>query len=426
MKKAAVATLGCKVNQVESNAIIEQLKEKGYEIVNINSDADIYLINTCTVTNRTDYKSRNLIRKALSAKFNNPEIKVIVTGCYSQKEKDEVAKLGDVDLIVDNSNKVDLDRWLNNPSYSFENIHTHNSMVSKNIKSMHDRTRAFIKIQDGCNYYCTYCAVPYGRGNPRSLSCVDVLKQIDMLISNGYKEVVLTGVNLGLYKDGKTTLTDLLYVVTNKFKDTLIRLSSIEPDLWTDRLIECISESQNVCHHFHIPIQSGSNDVLYRMERRYKRDDILRLIDKLRCSIGNDIAIGFDVICGFPGENDKEFYESYKLIEGLEISYLHIFSYSKRSKTPAAQMYNQINSDVIKSRVLLMSELNIKLSRNYIQKVIENKTQLRCIIEKTRQNYSTALSDHYIRIYSNKIHKVNDFLSCTAEKPLRDGVRING
>lgn len=203
MKKAAIATLGCKVNQVETSSIVQQLIERNYQIVEFHEPADIYIINTCTVTNRTDFKSRNLIRQAQKQKQLNPGVRIIVTGCYAQKERDDIIELGEIDLIVDNQSKIDLDAWLDSDSYQFEDIMQASTFNWKSIDSMHERTRAFLKVQDGCNYFCAYCAVPYGRGPSRSMDFDEVLKQATNLVEQGYKEIVLAGINLGLYNDIK-------------------------------------------------------------------------------------------------------------------------------------------------------------------------------------------------------------------------------
>lgn len=426
MKKAAVTTLGCKVNQVESNAIMEQLEAKGYEIVDFSNDADLYIINTCTVTNRTDYKSRNLIRQALSRKEINPEVKIIVTGCYAQKDKQAIEKLGKIDLIVDNQAKINSDEWLDNVAYDFRDINQADSFNWVQFSRMHERTRAFIKIEDGCNYYCAYCAVPYGRGRPRSLELDKVVAQVQALRQKDYHEIVLTGVNLGLYKDETSgiNLGDLVKILANIDSALKIRLSSIEPDLWNNDLLSAIKNSSNICLHFHLPLQSGSDSVLKRMKRRYTAEQISDLVCELR-KIKPHCAIGMDVICGFPGETEAEFTQSFELIKSLPVAYLHVFGFSPRKATPAATMPSQITGSVIKERVRIMTDLSKQKKTEYQNELISEEVLLSGIVEKNN-TLATALSDHYIRIYKDAVNQpVNTSISGKAVRKYKDGILIN-
>lgn len=426
MKKAAISTLGCKVNQVESSSIVQQLERKGYQIVDFNTSADLYIINTCTVTNRSDYKSRNLIRKALKAKEINPEVKIIVTGCYAQKEQEEVQTLGNIDLIVDNQSKIDLDLWLENDEYAFRNIMQETVMNWKDVNLMHERTRAFIKIQDGCDYFCSYCAVPYGRGKSRSLSIAEVLKQVNSYIENGFKEIVLTGVNLGLYNDitSQTDLAKLLKVLVNIDSSIIFRISSLEPNLWTDDLLNVIEQNDNICPHFHIPLQSGSNNVLNKMGRKYDTELIEKLVTKLQTA-KPDCAIGFDVICGFPVETIQDFETTYKFIKSLPISYLHVFTFSPRRGTPAFMMANQITKDVAKQRSDALLQLGQELKNDYMDKLIISRVNLKGVVESIDNNTCNSLSNHYIRIYKKDCSvSVNTFLEGVAVKRYKDGLLV--
>jgi threonylcarbamoyladenosine tRNA methylthiotransferase MtaB len=426
MKKAAIATLGCKVNQVESGSIAGQLKNRNFEIVDFDQSADIYIINTCTVTNRTDFKSRSLIRRALKAKETNPLVKIIVTGCYAQKERDEIKVLGGIDLIVDNQNKVDLDKWLDNSGYSFEDIRQAEKMIWKPIDCMHERTRAFLKIQDGCDYYCSYCAVPYGRGSPRSLDFARVVSQAEQLVDNGYKEIILTGINLGLYKDNneQKELPDVINALVKIDKLILLRLSSIEPDLWTEKLLTAIASSSKICPHFHIPLQSGSDDVLTRMKRKYKAGSVKSLVKNL-VKASPFCAIGLDIICGFPNETEVEFSQTSDFISDLPIAYLHVFGYSKRSRTPAAVMNGQVHGKITRCRVSSLMELGKLKKVNYINLLIDSKTVLNGVIENKVNQSCTALSDHYVRIYSKSERlSENDVMSGTPISAYKEGIII--
>lgn len=426
MKTAAIATLGCKVNQVETSSIVQQLKQHGYQIVDFFQTADIYIINTCTVTNRTDFKSRNLIRQAQKVKSNNPEVKIIVTGCYAQKEKEEINAIGEIDLIVDNQSKIDLDLWLDNKDYSFLDIMNADKMLWNPIDTMHERTRAFIKIQDGCDYYCSYCAVPYGRGHSRSLDFDEVIKQAAVLVEKGYQELVITGVNIGLYNDKirNKHLSDIIKVIVEIDNLKLLRISSIEPDLWNEELFDVITQSDKICPHFHIPLQSGSDSVLQRMSRRYSAQIIKEICERLHIAKPN-CAIGLDIICGFPGESEEEFLQTTDLLTALPITYLHVFSFSKRKGTPAAAMQNQVNGKMIKQRTTILTEISSSKKQEYIRMLLEVKTELRGIVEKIDNNIGTSLSDHYIRIYqSNKLLKENTLICGKGFKKYKEGILI--
>jgi threonylcarbamoyladenosine tRNA methylthiotransferase MtaB len=400
VKKAGIATLGCKVNQVESVSIKEQLMSLGYELVDFRSPANLYIINTCTVTNRTDYKSRNLIRQALERKKKNPDILVIVTGCYAQKNQQEVNSLGCIDLIVDNLSKIDVKSWLNNSAYTAKDINSEYVMPWSVISNRHERSRAFIKVQDGCDYYCSYCAVPYGRGKPRSYPFDKIKEQAQVLIDQGYKELVLTGVNLGLYhdKDKNKKLHDVINYLAMQDSNLLIRLSSIEPDLWSEELFNVIKHHTNVCPHFHIPVQSGSDRVLSSMGRKYSSEKVIELIGKLK-QIKPECAIGIDMICGFPGETDIDFEQSMALCQQNEITYIHVFGYSRRKGTPAASFNNQTHGSVIDKRVKDAIILSEKLTENYKNLLIRKQVSLRGIVERIKKTTQSALSDHYIRMY---------------------------
>ncbi len=426
MKKAAIATLGCKVNQVETSSIVQQLIERNYQIVEFHEPADIYIINTCTVTNRTDFKSRNLIRQAQKQKQLNPGVRIIVTGCYAQKERDDIIELGEIDLIVDNQSKIDLDAWLDSDSYQFEDIMQASTFNWKSIDSMHERTRAFLKVQDGCNYFCAYCAVPYGRGPSRSMDFDEVLKQATNLVEQGYKEIVLAGINLGLYNDIKANkkLPELINALVEIDKLNLLRISSIEPDLFTDELINTITKSNKVCPHFHLALQSGSDSILKRMGRKYNVQSVKSLIEKLSVAKKN-CAIGLDVICGFPGETEEEFRHTFDLISDLPITYLHVFVYSKRKGTPAATMPDQIHGDVSKQRSNLLIELSNARKQAFMQNIILHQTQLCGVVEQVEKQVGSSLSDHYIRIYRTSADIAENEIICgEGIKLYKDGIVI--
>ncbi len=402
MKKIAIITFGCKVNQYESACIVNQFTKNGYKQVDFTNEADVYVINSCTVTNRTDYKSRNAIRKALLQKEKNPKVKIVVTGCYAQRNYDEIKKLGDIDFIIDNNKKGSVYEILkNNRSLCFQNILKATEFSELSTDNLPEKSRAFIKIQDGCDYYCTYCAIPYARGHSRSRKKENVINQIKMLTQNGYNEFVLGGINLGLYgKDlyQNYDLSDLLYDLEKIHEVKLIRLSSIEPNLFTEKLLDYFKNSQKIAHHFHIPLQSGNDEILKRMKRKYDTALFKNKIHKIK-EIFPDAAFGFDVIIGFPGETEENFISTYEFLNSLPFAYLHLFIYSKRDDTPAAQMDDFVNGSISQKRSKMLKNLADKKLKNYKDFLITNKIKLSGIIEKSTDDYQTILSDHYVRLY---------------------------
>ncbi len=401
MNKIAIATFGCKINQYESAGIIAQFEENGFQHVSYNQDADVYVVNSCTVTNRTDFKSRNAIRKALKKKELNPKISVIITGCFVQRNKDEILKLGDIDIIVDNQHKhIIYDLYLAQES-SFDDIMKFKDFSEMKATEMYDRSRAFVKIQDGCNFFCTYCAIPYARGYSRSRKKEDVLDQILILVNNGYHEVVLGGINMGLYgKDlyENYQLADLLFDIENIEGLDNIRLSSIEPQLFTSDMLSFFKQSKKITPHFHIPLQSGSDSILKAMNRHYSTDEFRSTINTLR-EIFPYAAFGIDVIVGFPGESEELFQETYDFLASLPITYLHVFTYSRRKGTPADKMKNQINGKIKKERTNKLIDLSKALTDKYIEKILHDKILLSAIVEEQNDDLWTSLSDHFVRIY---------------------------
>ena len=419
MIRIAVATLGCKTNQSETAAILGQFKD--YQTVDFDQPADIYLINTCTVTNRTDYKSRYLIRKALAQKSRYPDSKVIVTGCYSQRSREEVLGLGDVDLVVDNQNKLDLANLIDSESYEFEDIMCADAFHYVPQSGMHERSRAFQKIQDGCDYYCSYCAVPYARGHNRSAAITDVIAQAKLFVASGYREIVLGGVNLGLYRDQNKDLTDVIKAMEEIEGLEIIRLSSIEPQLFNEQLLDTISASRKVAPHFHIALQSGSDAVLKRMKRVYDTALVYRLITNIKTRIP-DAAIGFDVICGFPGETEAEFQETCDFLESLPITYLHVFSYSMRHGTPAALMTDQIPGPLKHQRSNTLTLLSESKKQAFIQYLLDQQIKVRGVIEDHTDGIATLLSDHFIRAYKQTDSPAGSVVELIPSSRYLDGI----
>ncbi len=423
MIRVAIATLGCKTNAYESAAIAAQFTTGECGIVPFSSEADIYIINTCTVTGRTDFKSRNLIRKALARKAQNPAVKIVVTGCFAQRNPDEIRALGAIDLIVDNHSKSDIAQILNAPDYHFQDIMLNRAFVYRPVIKMVEHSRAFQKIQDGCDYRCAYCAVPYGRGNSRSASFSDVIAQARLFVDNGYKEIVLGGVNLGLYREGGNGLAEVVEAFQEIDGLELVRLSSLEPMLFSPELIDRISGYDKLCPHFHIALQSGCDSVLQRMGRHYETAEFRDLIASI-LKTWPDAAIGLDVIAGFPSETETEFQTTLDLLSELAIAYLHAFTFSRRWGTPADSLTGQIPNVEKNRRVRLLTALSDEKKRLYTQKLLRDQTPLRGICESVEAGLATCLSDHFIRACATGGYAPGSLITGIPSQSRLDGVLL--
>ena len=435
MKKIAAITFGCKINQYETSCIIDSFLQHGYQLVDYSSAADVYLINSCTVTNRTDYKSRSALRKALKQKETNPQVITIITGCYAQRNYDEIAALGDIDLIVDNNKKEQIFALVQALSEHklakkehFEEILDQRDFCELSTTNLPERSRAFVKVQDGCDYYCSYCAIPYARGHSRSREPQKVLDQVNLLVEHGYSEFVLAGINLGLYgqeKAGEYHLVNLLNDIEAIAGVNIIRLSSLEPQLFTKEILEFFRSSKKIANHFHIPLQSGSDEILKQMGRRYTTKDFSKTLNNIY-HIFPQAAVGIDLIVGFPGETDELFNETLHFLEKLHFTHLHLFSYSQRPGTVAAKMPHQISGDKKKKRVHLLNELSDRKTREYRSQLIDNKVTLKGVVEHSDEvDLSSGLSDHYIRFYLPEKLPEREFLEMEIIGEHLDGVEVS-
>ena len=377
--KAAFYTLGCKVNAYETEVNIELFKNNGYEIVPFNELADVYVINTCSVTNTADSKSRKIIREAIK-RGNNPI--VVVMGCYSQIKYNEVSSIPGVSIVIGTNNKtkiIDLIEEYKKTNKQIVQIFDLKDIKFEdmNLDKYEKHTRAFVKIQDGCNNYCTYCIIPYSRGNVRSKPKNLVIKEISTLAHNGYKEIVLTGIHTGHYgKDlDNYDFSDLLYEIEKIDGIERIRISSIEIVELDEKFMNVLKKSKKIVNHIHIPLQSGSDTILKKMNRRYLMNDFIKKISEIR-SIRPNIAITTDVIVGFPGETDELFNETVESIKKIGFTELHVFPYSKREGTPAANMDNQVDERIKKERVKALINLSNELKNTYYSSLIGTKEQL--------------------------------------------------
>jgi threonylcarbamoyladenosine tRNA methylthiotransferase MtaB len=387
--KISILTLGCKVNQAESAFIEENLCERGYSIVPLSEQPDYCIINTCTVTAKSDYQSRQIIRKAV-----RNGAKAIVTGCYSQLRAEEILNIpGDIS-IINNTNKLQI-------------INMFTGDLKCNCLPLNGKSRPYIKIQDGCNYACTYCTVPKARGKSESLGLSDILNQALKLESGGYKEIVLTGIHLGSYGRDimpQLKLTDLIVTILNKTNIHRIRLSSIEMNEVDRELMELMNEDR-ICKHLHVPLQSGDDFILKRMNRKYSSQEYIRVIETALATVP-DIAIGTDVIVGFPGEGDREFLNTKKVLYSLPLSYIHVFPFSPRPDTLASKMSEQIPSKVKNGRVKELNELSRRKKLEYISRQM-NTIQEVIVEERIDDQTLMGTAGNYlkIRVRSNVYHK---------------------
>ncbi len=384
-----ITTLGCKVNQYESAAIMEEMHQSGWESVSKHSPADLCIINTCTVTQKASMQSRQAMRQAIKS---NPNAVIIVTGCYAQVAPEEIGAISGVDYIIGHYKKPQIAKiadglkHCDSPKIDIPDLRARAHIApfqDMPVTNFAGRTRPFLKIQDGCNAFCSYCIVPYARGKSRSLPPEILLERIKKMSDKGYQEVVLTGIHLGKYGLDLTPATDLFQIlkeIESSPVNLRVRLSSIEPTEILDDLIDFIANSQKVCHHLHIPLQSGDDRILKRMNRRYSSQFYKDLIAKLNLRIP-DIGIGVDVLVGFPGESDRCFNNTMSFIRNLPVSYLHIFPFSRRLGTPAYDFSDQIPSKTIKQRCMALKRLDEEKRKAFYSRFIGQKVSI--LVEET-------------------------------------------
>lgn len=374
MSKIAFHTLGCKVNFYDTEAIWQMFKNEGYEQVDFEQTADVYVINTCTVTNTGDKKSRQMIRRAVR---RNPEAIVAVTGCYAQTSPAEILAIPGVDLVIGTQDRDQIVHYVSEiqaqrqPINAVRNIMKTRQFEELDVPDFAERSRAFLKIQEGCNNFCTFCIIPWSRGLMRSREPESVIKQARMLVSAGYKEIVLTGIHTGGYGEDLEgySLARLLWDLDKVEGLERVRISSIEASQITDEVLEVLSASDKMCRHLHIPLQAGNDTVLKRMRRKYTTAEFARKIELIR-QVMPDVAITTDVIVGFPGETDEMFQDGLKFMEEMNFSEMHVFPYSKRTGTPAARMEDQIDEEVKNDRVHQVIDLSERMQLEYAERFV--------------------------------------------------------
>ena len=392
MKKVKFHTLGCKVNLYETEAMKGLFEDAGYSVTE-GDDADVLVINTCTVTAMSDRKSRQMIRRA---KKNNPESIVVVLGCYSQVAPEDVEKIQEVDIILGTTDRTKIVEYVNTfdgnrKTYVKKEI----PKVFEDLKSTHQsRTRATLKIQDGCRNFCTYCIIPFARGPLRSKSIESTISEVKELAKNGYKEIVLVGINLAMYGiDSDKRLIDVIEAVCAVEGIERVRLGSLEPNLVTDEFIERTKKLDNFCHHFHLALQSGSTSVLNRMKRLYTAEEYIKAAQMLQNAF-EDCALTTDVMVGFPGETEDEFEESRNTVKKVGFSSIHVFPYSRRKGTVADKMDNQVDENIKNIRSEKMIEIGKELKKDFFEKylgktmtvLVERETE-KCIFEGHTSNF---------------------------------------
>ena len=408
MKKVAFCTLGCKVNQYETNAMEKSFIEAGYEVVPFSDIADVYVINTCTVTGVGDKKSRQMIRRA---KKNNEKAIVAAVGCMAQVAKDDVLKIKEADIVLGNNQKQKIVECVTRAMEEkqqislVEDVMLDTAFEETPLDGFSGKDRAYIKIQDGCNKFCSYCIIPYARGHIRSRSIENIKKEATRLAENGFFEVTLTGIHVASYRDADgNTLADVIKVVSEISKIARIRLSSIDPLAFTDEFIEKIKDVKKLCPHFHISLQSGSDKILSYMNRRYTTAKFSETVRKLR-SVFPDLSVTTDIITGFPYETDKEFRETYKFLEEIALSGMHVFPYSERKGTPAATFPEKVEKSVRDSRAKEIAGLAQKQKSAFAKRFVGRVMPI-LFEEGNKKDEYAGFTENYVRVFASSDKKI--------------------
>ena len=416
--KAAVKNLGCKVNAYEAEFVRNLLIKNGYEIDEDNPD--IYVVNTCTVTNTSDNKSRKLIRKI---RRENKDAILIVMGCALENAKEDLSKI-DADIIIGNKDKSKIIEYINEFFKERKKIikfyENKEEFENMEIDKFETKTRAFVKIEDGCNNFCSYCIIPYVRGRVRSKSASSVIEEITSLVKNSHKEIVLTGIHTGQYNDNGITLSDLIEKILEINGLYRLRLSSIEITEIDDKLLKLFKENKIMANHFHIPLQSGSDKTLKDMNRKYSTNYFLEVVKKLR-EINEFVSISTDLIVGFPTETENDFINSYEFCKSINFSKIHVFPYSKRNGTQAASLKNIVDDKTKKMRIKKILKLSGLLEKQYLEKNINRKENI--IIEEKKDNFYIGHTSNYIKVYIEEECILNNVYEITLTSIYKDGMK---
>lgn len=425
-KKVAFVSLGCKVNQYETNAMSQEFIEAGYEVVDFNDIADIYIVNTCTVTNIADRKSRQMLRRV---KDNNKDAILVASGCYAQVGKQELEKIEEIDLIIGNNEKKDIVRIIENYQ-SAKLQQSDNSIISDVMMQKEyvefgtttytEKTRAVVKIQDGCDRFCSYCIIPYARGRVRSRKLENVINEVEQIVEKGIKEVVITGIHIASYgKDFKENigLIDLLEKLNQIQGLQRIRLGSIEPTIITEGFVDRLSKLEKICDHFHLSLQSGCDETLKRMNRRYTTSEFEIVTELLRNKFPN-ASLTTDIIVGFPGETEVEFEQTYEFLNKIAFYKMHVFKYSQRKGTKAAVMPNQIDGSIKEQRSRRLIELSDKneqkYNSSYIGKVVE------VLFEEMDGEYYKGHTKNYMQVLAKGENLENKIVNVRVDETINN------
>ena len=423
--KVAFFTLGCKLNFAETSTIARDFQNHNYDRVSFNEKADIYVVNSCSVTETANKKSRQAIKKANKL---NPKATIVVVGCYAQLKPEEIADLAGVNIVLCEQEKFNVLQYIDvlekrdSPIIKICSINEVDKFVPS--YSGGDRTRSFLKVQDGCDYNCTYCTIPLARGKSRNPSIESLVEQANQIVESGMKEIILTGVNIGDF--GKSTGKNFLELI--KALDTVegikrIRISSIEPNLLSDDIIRWTKNSKKIMPHFHIPLQSGSNRILALMKRRYKREILTNRIDTIH-EIFPDACIGIDVIVGFPSETEFDFMDTYNFLNSLDISYLHVFSYSERENTPAIKLTGKVSHKDITKRSKKLHELSDQKKKSFTQKHLNSKRSV--LFESYNNNgFMYGFTDNYIKVQTKYNSELVNSVCIVKLKELQDNLNVS-
>ena len=402
--KVALTTLGCKLNFSETSTISRQFLEHGYDVVKFDEISDIYIINTCSVTQNADKQFKSLVSKSLKI---NSNAFIVAIGCYAQLKPEELAKINGVDLVLGSKEKFKILDYLNdlnkNQLGEIHSCEISETDFYKSSYSIGDRTRSFLKVQDGCDYKCTYCTIPLARGISRSDKLSNIISSAESISKSGIKEIVLTGVNIGDYGKGElgqkkhdNTFLELITELDKVDGIARIRISSIEPNLLSNEIIHFVANSNKFVPHFHIPLQSGSNNILRLMSRRYKRELYKERVSYIKSLMPN-ACIGADVIVGFPGESDELFLETYKFIQSLDLSYLHVFSYSERDNTKAVDLMNIVPKQIRSKRSKMLRTLSVKIRRDFYSRQLGTKKNI-LFESENKKGFIHGFSENYVRV----------------------------
>ena len=428
----AFATLGCRVNHYETEAMTEKFLREGYEITEFDNLADVYVINTCSVTNMSDKKSRQIIGRA---RRKNENAVIAAVGCYSQVSPDEVSKIDGVDVVLGTRNKGDVVYYVNKAKdegkmqVAVGEVLKNKTFEELNIEEYQDKTRAFLKIQDGCNRFCTYCLIPYTRGRTCSKDPDKVLEEIKRLEEHGFKEIILSGIHTASYGvdlEGDVTLISLLQEIEKLDGIERVRIGSIEPSFFTDEVIEKMRHMKKLCPQFHLSLQSGCDETLKRMNRRYTAKEYEEAVYKIRENL-KDASITTDVIVGFPGETDEEFNETYKFLERIKLTKTHIFKFSPRKGTKAENMPNQVDGTIKEKRSKALIELNNKNEGEFSESLVRREMDV--LVEKElneKPGYFEGYTRNYVRVVfeSEKSDIIGKIVKCKIEEANGDYVSV--